>query len=247
MQTQQYQVFAEAAVRHFAATQLSSYDEMRDQLMLCCSEHFPVARTPVPQPWNHPSLSGSIKRMWAHYKLSRLYQRRESFDIPTCFAQWHHASRFKAMHKEAKRHGRLMKRERYLSQIQQAEEAAASHNAFVLYRIVRRLAPKQRFQTVQIRSDDGSILSHDQELTLLRSHFEKVWHTDHWTGNALHCGVDQPQIQMQMSCVLMHLTLFSCDAPRVVYSRTKPCRQLTRQLLPSEQLLIILVIVWLTG
>ena len=80
------------------------------------------------------------------------------------------------MHREAKRHGRLMKRERYLDQIQQAEEAAASHNAYVLYCIVRRLAPKQRFQSVQIRSDDGSILSHDQELCLLRSHFEKVWH-----------------------------------------------------------------------
>ena len=119
------------------------------KLMVCCSEHFPATKSRVPQPWNHPSLSGSIKRMWAHYKLSRLYQRRESFDIPTCFAQWHHASRFKAMHREAQRHGRLVKRERYLNQIQQAEEAAASHNAFVLYRIVHRLAPKQRFQTVQ--------------------------------------------------------------------------------------------------
>ena len=176
LQTPQYQTFADATVRHFAATKLSSYDDMRDQLLVCCAEHFPATKLRVPQPWNHPSLSGFIQRMWAHYKSSRLYQRRESFDLPTCFAQWHHASRFQTMHREAKRHGRLVKRERYLNQIQQAEEAAASHNAFVLYRIVRRLAPKQRFQTVQIRSDDGLILSHDQEFGLLRSHFEKVWH-----------------------------------------------------------------------
>ncbi|CAE7839824.1 unnamed protein product, partial [Symbiodinium necroappetens] len=47
-----------------------------------------------------------------------------------------------AMRREAKRHGRLVKRERYLDQIQQAEEAAASHNAFVLYRIVRTVEPR---------------------------------------------------------------------------------------------------------
>ena len=201
LQTPQYQTFAEATVRHFADIKLGSYDDMRDQLMICCAEHFPATKSRVPQPWNHPSLSGYIKRMWAHYKLSRLYQRRESFDIPTCFAQWHHASRFQAMHREAKRHGRLVKRERYLNQIQQAEEAAASHNAFVLYRIVRRLAPKQRFQTVQIRSDDGSILSHDQELGLLRSHFEKVWHKpSDWccpvlrSRSTLEAGVMEPGI-----------------------------------------------------
>ena len=212
LQTQQYQTFAEAAVRHFADAKLSSYDDMRDQLMVCCAEHFPATRSRVPQPWNHPSLSGSIKRMWAHYKLSRLYQRRESYDIPTCFAQWHHTSRFQAMHREAKRHGRLVKRERYLNQIQQAEEAAASHNAFVLYRIVRRLAPKQRFQTVQIRSDDGSILSHAQELSLLRSHFEKVWHRPpDWRCPVLQSCLPMEAAEEEPCCYAPALDQLKCS------------------------------------
>ena len=204
LQTLQYQTFAAAASRHLEDAELSSYHVMRDQLMVCCAEHFPAIKSRVPQPWNHPSLAGSIKRMWAHYKLSRLYQRRLSFDLPTCFAQWHHASRFKAMHREAKRHGRLVKRERYLDQIQQAEEAAASHNAYVLYRIVRRLAPKQRFQSVQIRAEDGSILSHDQELCLLRSQLKRFG-IGQRTGNALHYEVARALMQVRRQFSTMHL------------------------------------------
>ncbi|CAE7226408.1 unnamed protein product [Symbiodinium sp. CCMP2592] len=79
------------------------------------------------------------------------------------------------MRKLTQSYGRQVKRSRYLDQIQKAEEAANAHNPYELYRIVRRLAPRQRYQTVQIRDEDNSIISHARELEQLRVHFTKVW------------------------------------------------------------------------
>ena len=61
-------------------------------------------------------------------------RHRPSFDLPTCFAQWLHLSKFRAMCKTTQQHGRQLKRARYLDQIQQAECAAQAHNPYVLYR-----------------------------------------------------------------------------------------------------------------
>ena len=49
-----------------------------------------------------------------------------------------------------------------------------------LYKIIRLLAPKQRYRKVQLYGKDGQMLSRDQEVDEFRTHFSKVFQ-----GNAL--------------------------------------------------------------
>ena len=80
--------------------------------------------------------------------------------------------RTKTLANKASRHAR---RAKYESLLCEAEHHAATHNTHQLYRVIRRLAPKQKFKKVQICAENGHVLSKSAEALAIRDHFQSVF------------------------------------------------------------------------
>ena len=80
------------------------------------------------------------------------------------FAKWRLATQFAQASRALRQQSRLLKRQYYESQVDQAELAACRGDQRSLYLIVRRLSPRVRQSARRLRGDDGRLLSCQEEL-----------------------------------------------------------------------------------
>ena len=69
-----YTHFERDAAQQLSTCMDAAYDDITASLVGVCAYHFPVARQSFGQPWSHPLLAGSIRRMWMHYKAAQTYR-----------------------------------------------------------------------------------------------------------------------------------------------------------------------------
>ena len=154
---------------------LDRYDDIPRLLHDLCSRYFltvPERHPPTPQ---QVELKQYIKTMWGHYKAAKTGAMMGS-PLRGLLRRWRHLVQYHKMRKESQKVGRRLKRERFQTYLEMAEEAANASNTVALYKLVRKLAPKSRRQQVQIRDAEGMIISELDEEEHLRKHFEGVWH-----------------------------------------------------------------------
>ena len=154
---------------------LDRYDDIPILLHDLCSRYFlrvPEQHSPTPQ---QVELKQYITTMWGHYKAAKTGSMMGS-PLRGLLRRWRHLVQYHKMRKESQKVGRRLKRERFQTYLEMAEEAANTSNTVALYKLVRKLAPKSRRQQVQIRDAEGMIISELDEEEHLRKHFEGVWH-----------------------------------------------------------------------
>ena len=117
-----------------------------------------------------PSLpEASIKSLW---HLKRLLQQQPT----TTFAQrsqaLHLRQSVRNLQQELRKRSRQRKQERVDAILHQAESVASPSS---LYKAVRLLAPKQRHCRIQLRDEEGQLMSPTGELRAITAHFRSIY------------------------------------------------------------------------
>ena len=139
--------------------------------------HFPTKHSSTAPPHHHSQVQEVVHRRWRHLREAT---RPRVATFGGVFQAWRHFCRFRALRKLANRASRFARQQKHDDLLAQAERHAKQYNMHQLYKIIRLLAPKQRYRKVQLYGKDGQMLSRDQEVEEFRTHYSKVFQ-----GNAL--------------------------------------------------------------
>ena len=164
------------AVRHQVATLLPACCNIEDlnlSLTQVLQTHLPATTRPSRlAPWQTAAMRAGIRVMWQHY---RSWRQTASGTGRTIWQAWMHYAKFKRAHKDFRSAGRQARSEWYQDRLGDLQAHARRKDARSLYQGVRRLAPKSKQVAVQLRSSAGQLLSPQQQVSLLRTHYEGVY------------------------------------------------------------------------
>ena len=95
----------------------------------------------------------------------------ERTDLQGWFAAWKAWKAFNAHHKRHQAACREARRNVLLQATEEAKTCAYKHDSRGVYQIIRRIAPKQSRQRLQLRAADGRMLTPTEEADALEEHF----------------------------------------------------------------------------
>ena len=128
------------------------------------------------------------------------------------FHAWRHFIRFQALRKLAHRCSRLARQQKQDELLAQAEQYAQQHNMHQLYRIIRLMAPKQRYRKVQLYGREGQMLSRDQEVEEFREHFGKVFRGDDFQDIVRTAECPDPFTVDELKSAFSHIPVYKANA-----------------------------------
>ena len=123
-------------------------------------------------PWQTAAMRAGIRVMWQHY---RSWRQAASSTGRAIWQAWMHYAKFKRAHKDFRSAGRQARSAWYQDRLGDLQAHARRKDAHSLYRGVRSLAPKSKPVAVQLRSSSGQLLSPQQQVSLLRAHYEGIY------------------------------------------------------------------------
>ena len=113
---------------------------------------------------------GPIANMWRIWRDMRAVR---DVTLRSIIRAWRLSVQFRAQKKVVEKASREQRNPHGL--LAQAEEADRTHNARGFYSIVRKLAPKQRFKPLQVKTEKGICLSGREEVAELKRFFGGVF------------------------------------------------------------------------
>ena len=113
-----------------------------------------------------------IKSKWHHLSCMRKNSRT---DLKSMFGFWKHYLQFAKLKKASNQASRHARRARFEGMLHEVEQYEAQNNIHMMYKVVRRLAPKQPYKKVQIYHAQGHILSKTEEAQEIHDHFSRIF------------------------------------------------------------------------
>ena len=144
--------------------------DVHDTAMQHFSTCFPaMSRHVTPDPWqkNEHTLT-----KWQHRQLLHAIRDRTAQGI---LHAWFHATQFHKLTRHHRRFAKQLRRQRFEETLQQANNAAASHDTHKLFDLINRFAPKTHRRRVQLRRDNGSLLTSSEERSLIVEYVRETW------------------------------------------------------------------------
>ena len=149
----------------------SSAEEISACLLQACCQVYPASRAPQQEDRMH-MVRGPIAAMWTTWRELRAVR---GSTLRAIILTWRLRVRFKAQKRIVDRASRAQRKLRVHTLLEQAEIDDCRHNARGLYATVRKLAPKQRYKPLQVKTDKGVCLSSREEVAELRKFFSGVF------------------------------------------------------------------------
>ena len=149
----------------------SSAEEISTSLLQACCQVYPVSRAPQQEDRMH-MVRGPIATMWSTWRELRAVR---GSTLRAIILTWKLRVRFKAQKRIVDRASRTQRKLRVHALLEQAEIDDCKHNARGLYATVRKLAPKQRYKPLQVKTDKGVCLSSREEVAELKKFFGGVF------------------------------------------------------------------------
>ena len=146
-------------------------EEISSCLLQACCQVYPVAMAPPPAD-RMQLVRGPIATMWATWREMRAVR---GATLRSIILTWKLRVRFKAQKRIVDRASKEQRKLRAHTLLDQAETDDRNHNARGLYSIVRKLAPKQRYKPLQVKTDKGVCLSSREEVAELKKFFGGVF------------------------------------------------------------------------
>ena len=146
-------------------------EEISSCLLQACCQVYPVAMAPPPAD-RMQLVRGPIATMWATWREMRAVR---GATLRSIILTWKLRVRFKAQKRIVDRASKEQRKLRVHTLLDQAETDDRNHNARGLYSIVRKLAPKQRYKPLQVKTDKGVCLSSREEVAELKKFFGGVF------------------------------------------------------------------------
>ena len=123
-------------------------------------------------PWQQPTVGVSVRQMWQHYSK---WRENTSTTLKDCFRTWENFTKFKAAHKSFKKVGKQERKIWLQTQLQEMEQAARQKDTRSLFNLAKKIAPKSKKTTIQLRDDAGNVLSKQQEVEKLQSYYADLF------------------------------------------------------------------------
>lgn len=143
---------------------------VHDVAMKHFSQHFPaMSRSKNEDPWQR---NAHVLNKWQHRQILQGLRFRTEQGI---FRAWFHATKFQQLTRSHRRHARQLRRQRFEETLHQASLAAQSHDTHKLFDLINRFAPKIHRRRMQLRRDDGTLMTSCEERSLLVAYVRETW------------------------------------------------------------------------
>ena len=179
-----FTAFKHELISSLPIAQAADPDSLNAAVLECCKRHFPSrSQHRLPRPWQCTDIQITVKDMWAsHHAYSNAlvaFHRsasrellRLAFDVFRCHVQ------FRKMQHTLRKRGTQKRRSIFLQDLDIAEQAAVRGDIHLLYRQIRRMAPKTKHERIQLRQQDGKMMTKESEFETIKGYFTTVFTRD---------------------------------------------------------------------
>ena len=131
-----------------------------------------------PQPHSLGPAPGGLRKMWETHAA---FVRAKPITLANLFSKWRHWSTIQRLRKHLRRFCKQSKRNKLECKIQEATSAFYRRDPYRMYKVVRDLAPKSPYRTVQLRSANGLAQDPGQELESIARFLAELCQGREWT------------------------------------------------------------------
>ena len=220
--------FSAEVSRSLDGTQIDTPQALNDHVMPILARRFPKTLGRArPRPWQNPALQVRYPHLW---------QLRRALGVGPppglhrldghVLRYWRLLVIYQREAREAKRASRALRKQHLREELRQAESAYQRGDQKGLFEVMRRLAPKQRKAKVQLRGEDGRILSNAEELGVFVDYCRGLFSQGRCVGK--DCQLSQPfqlvagDLAQHMSKLSIYKSVPAHTLPPAVW---KLCRQ----------------------
>ena len=194
-------------------------------LQLCC-DAFPTQARQTCRAGSTAAVRGTISHMWAMHRALRA--RRPGTSFLQIFAACRRYIRFMQAWRAVRATGRRVRRQRIEELVQRASSAAERHDMREMYRVVKLLAPKSRYEAIRIRSQDGAVLTQKEQFDEIYDYFRTAFaRADNFDpGPRLAFAVHPTEVEAAIGCLKPHKAVPVHSPPAEVWQTApKPLAQ----------------------
>ncbi|CAE7773628.1 pol [Symbiodinium sp. CCMP2592] len=119
-----------------------------------------------------PAFQVSARQTWHLYRLAK---KACVCTLRGIWRQWHRTAQFAKASNRLRQQSKQLKRSQLLSLVDTAEQAANKGDQRVLYEVVRRLTPKTQLRFSRLKSQDGRLLTSQEQLQAIQAHGETTF------------------------------------------------------------------------
>ena len=142
------------------------------QIQHVSSQYYPSVHTKPVAYHEHAQVQLIVRQKWQHLAAMR---KSTGTTMRQVFMFWRHFIRFRRTKHSANKASRQARRDKYEQLLQEAESHALNNNTHQMFRVIRKLAPKQKYKKVQIYGPQGQVLSTNAEAQAIHTHFSSVF------------------------------------------------------------------------
>jgi len=145
--------------------------QLHDTAKLFFCRAFPTAKKPPAQePWQMGA--PVVKSQWHHRACLHNIKGCAVHDI---FQAWYHVTKFRTLKRRSKRQAHQLREHKFDSTLQEAAVSASRHDMHSLFKVINNNCPKNPRRKMQLRSDDGRLLTPIEEHAKLVSFVRETW------------------------------------------------------------------------
>ena len=131
---------------------------------------YPTART---EAFRSQARAAVVREMWRRHRA--LKTRQAGSASRQIFSAWLRYRDFMRAWRALRAISRNARKRWLEDQVAQAEVAAAKHDMPTVYRVIQRIAPKRRYESVRVRGADGRLLNKVQQFQALLEYFRAAF------------------------------------------------------------------------
>lgn len=155
---------------------------LHEQFTSIIHRHFPSTSSQS----SSPPPSPHVLSKWQHHSQIRIWSRR-ILRKRMLFHLWHHCIRYYKMKRLHRKHNKQLKHQRLTDAMTQANQLNENHDSAGLFALIKKISPKTTPTRMQLRAQDGTMMTPEEELTLLSAYVREVWQARPFDQHPTHC------------------------------------------------------------
>ena len=181
-------------VRHTLTNARSdtTLQQLNKQMLHICAQLYPGQAIRRQKPCTQPMVVRSVHLMWQAHRT--FLEHRHSRNLRGIISAWKAYRVLQRRSRELRAASRLARRQWFENHILTAEAAAQRQDIGAVYRVIRILAPKRRYDTVKIRKADGTLLGPREEFDEILAYFRDAFDGD---ATAFECTCEPVQLSQE--------------------------------------------------
>ena len=147
--------------------------QLNKQMLHICAQLYPGQATQRQKPCTQPMVVRSVQLMWQAHRT--FLEHRNCCNLRGIISAWKAYRVLQRRSRELRAASRQARRQWFENHILTAEAAAQRQDIGAVYRVIRILAPKRRYDTVRIRRADGTLLGPREEFEEILAYFRDAF------------------------------------------------------------------------